>query len=209
MSNSPRVGIFIDGPNLSLTLKLLKAEIDYKRILQYFGMKGTVIRAYYFSIVDPEPIHQNIQPLIDWLDYNGFSVVTKAGRDSTDSMGRRKLVGRMDVELAITALEMADRMDHMVLFSGSADYRAAIRAVQRKGVRATVVSTMATSPAVISDELRRQADEFLDLATLMPIVGREPSERKRAVQAAHSDFTISGPAHVAKETGALAGVAAG
>jgi len=180
MPHSMRVGIFIDGPNLSLTLKLLRAEIDYRRILQYFGMRGRVVRAYYFSVIDPEPHFQNIQPLIDWLDYNGFSVVTKAGRETTDPSGRRKLVGRTDVELTIAALEMADHIDQMVLFSGSADYRATLRAVQRKGVRTTVVSTLITNPSVVADELRRQADEFLDIATLMPIIGREPGERRRA-----------------------------
>jgi uncharacterized LabA/DUF88 family protein len=83
----------------------------------------------------------------------------------------------MDIELAVTAMEMAVHMDHMVLFSGDGDFRSLVEAVQRKGVRVSVVSTVSTQPSMVADELRRQADEFVDLTTLMPRIGRDPGER--------------------------------
>ena len=83
----------------------------------------------------------------------------------------------MDIELAVTAMEMATHIDHMVLFSGDGDFRSLVEAVQRQGVRVSVVSTVATQPPMVADELRRQADEFVDLTQLMARIGRDPGER--------------------------------
>ena len=119
----------------------------------------------------------SIRPLVDWLDYNGFTVVTKATKEYVDSAGRRKVKGNMDIELAVDAMELAEHIDEMILFSGDGDFRSLVEAVQRRGVRVTVVSTIASQPPMIADELRRQADVFVDLATLQPKLGRDPSER--------------------------------
>jgi uncharacterized LabA/DUF88 family protein len=121
--------------------------------------------------------YSSIRPLIDWLDYNGYRVVTKPAKEFTDSSGRRKIKGNMDIELAIDALELAPYIDHMVLFSGDGDFRSLVEAMQRRGVRVTVVSTIQTQPPMVSDELRRQADEFLDLVQLIARIGRDPGER--------------------------------
>ena len=112
---------------------------------------------------------------MDWLDYNGYAVVTKPTKEFVDSTGRRKVKGNMDIELAVAAMEMADHIDHMVLFSGDGDFRSLVEAVQRKGVRVSVVSTVATQPAMVADELRRQADDFVDLSSLAPRIGRDPA----------------------------------
>jgi len=115
--------------------------------------------------------------LIDWLDYNGYAVVTKATKEFVDQTGRRKIKGNMDIELAVDAMEIAGTIDHMVLFSGDGDFRSLVEAVQRKGVRVTVISTISTQPPMIADELRRQADIFTDIITLQSKIGRDPSER--------------------------------
>ena len=177
MSDHERIALFIDGANLYATAKSLGFDIDYKRLLREFQSKGRFIRAFYYTALVEDQEYSSIRPLVDWLDYNGYSVVTKPTKEFVDSTGRRKVKGNMDIELAVNAMEMAAHMDHMVLFSGDGDFRSLVEAVQRRGVRVSVVSTVQTQPAMVADELRRQADEFLDLAHLANRIGRDPSER--------------------------------
>ena len=135
------------------------------------------MRAFYYTAVIEDQEYSSIRPLIDWLDYNGYSVVTKATKEFVDQTGRRKIKGNMDIELAVDAMEIAGAIDHMVLFSGDGDFRSLVEAVQRRGVRVTVVSTISTQPPMIADELRRQADEFMDIVRLQDKIGRDPAER--------------------------------
>src|SRR5882724_10881400 len=183
MSNPERIALFIDGANLYASAKALGFDIDYKRLLKEFQGKGRLIRAFYYTALVDDQEYSSIRPLVDWLDYNGYSVVTKPAKEFVDSTGRRKVKGNMDIELAVNAMEMADRIDHMVLFSGDGDFRSLVEAIQRKGVRVSVVSTVATQPPMVADELRRQADEFVDLTHMIARIGRDPSERaERAVR---------------------------
>jgi uncharacterized LabA/DUF88 family protein len=135
------------------------------------------LRAFYYTALIEDQEYSSIRPLLDWLDYNGYTVVTKPAKEFTDSTGRRKVKGNMDIELTVDAMEIAEHIDHMVLFSGDGDFRPLVEAVQKKGVRVTVISTISTQPPMIADELRRQADIFLDLASLQDRVGRDPAER--------------------------------
>ncbi|MCJ2121835.1 NYN domain-containing protein [Methylobacterium sp. J-077] len=177
MAALQRSALFIDGANLYATTKALGFDIDYKKLLKEFQARDNLLRAFYYTAMIEDQEYSSIRPLIDWLDYNGYRVVTKPVKEFTDSMGRRKYKGNMDIELAIDALELSPHIDHMVLFSGDGDFRSLVEAMQRRGVKVTVISTIQTQPAMISDELRRQADEFVDLASLSNRIGREPSER--------------------------------
>jgi uncharacterized LabA/DUF88 family protein len=177
-----KTALFIDGANLYATAKSLGFDIDYKRLLKEFQTRGRLIRAFYYTALVEDQEYSSIRPLIDWLDYNGYSVVTKPTKEFVDSMGRRKVKGNMDIELAVNAMEMAEHIDHMVLFSGDGDFRSLVEAVQRKGVRVSVVSTVTTQPPMVADELRRQADEFVDLAHMASKIGRDPGERMQRVQ---------------------------
>jgi len=183
MADQERIALFIDGANLYASAKSLGFDIDYKRLLKEFHSRGRLIRAFYYTALVEDQEYSSIRPLVDWLDYNGYAVVTKPTKEFVDSTGRRKVKGNMDIELAVAAMEMADHMDHMVLFSGDGDFRSLVEAVQRKGVRVSVVSTVATQPSMVADELRRQADEFVDLTSLMPRIGRDPGERIRSSEA--------------------------
>ena len=195
MPNPERIALFIDGANLYASAKSLGFDIDYKRLLKEFQAKGRLIRAFYYTALVDDAEYSSIRPLVDWLDYNGYSVVTKPTKEFVDSTGRRKVKGNMDIELAVTAMEMASHIDSMVLFSGDGDFRSLVEAVQRKGVRVSVVSTVSTQPAMVADELRRQADEFVDLVTLMPRIGRDPGERAaRLSRAAHAYGHVPGTA---------------
>src|ERR1700679_3411362 len=177
MPNSERIALFIDGANLYASAKSLGFDIDYKRLLKEFQAKGRLIRAFYYTALVDDQVYSSIRPLVDWLDYNGYAVVTKPAKEFVDSTGRRKVKGNMDIELAVNAMEMADHIDHMVLFSGDGDFRSLVEAIQRKGVRVSVVSTGAPQPPMVADELRRQADEFVDLTQMIARIGRDPGER--------------------------------
>jgi len=167
-----RIALFIDGANLYSAAKSLGFDIDYKKLLAEFRTRGVLIRAYYYTALVEDQDYSPIRPLVDWLDYNGYSLVTKTAREYTDSQGRKRWRGDMDIEIACDMMEIAERTDHVVLFSGDGDFRRLVETMQRKGVRVTVVSTVKSQPPMASDDLRRQADSFVDLADLSNIIGR-------------------------------------
>ncbi len=172
-----RLALFIDGSNLYAAAKSLGFDIDYKKLRQEFAQRGKLVRAFYYTALVEDQEYSPIRPLVDWLDYNGFSMVTKPAKEYTDATGRRKVKGNMDLELAIDALDLAPTLDHVVLFSGDGDFRVLVGALQRRGVRVSVVSTIRSQPPMIADELRRQADNFIDLEDLRSIIGREQRSR--------------------------------
>lgn len=177
-----RIALFIDGANLYATAKALAFDIDYKRLLKEFQGRGRLVRAFYYTALIEDQEYSSIRPLIDWLDYNGYRVVTKPTKEFVDSTGRRKVKGNMDIELAIDALELAPFIDHAVIFSGDGDFRSLVEALQRRGVRVSVVSTITSQPPMVADELRRQCDEFVDIAHLVSRIGRDPQERAERIQ---------------------------
>lgn len=177
MNEKERLAVFIDGANLYATTRTLGFDIDYKRLLKEFQSRGYLLRAFYYTAMVEDQEYSSIRPLIDWLDYNGYRVVTKPTKEFVDSTGRRKVKGNMDIELAVDALELSAHVDHIMLFSGDGDFRSLVEALQRRGVRVTVVSTISSQPPMIADELRRQADEFIDIVTLLPKIGRDPADR--------------------------------
>jgi uncharacterized LabA/DUF88 family protein len=172
-----RVALFIDGANLYATAKALGFDIDYKRLLGVFRQKGQLVRALYYTALAEDQEYSSIRPLIDWLDYNGYTMVTKPTKEFTDATGRRKVKGNMDIELAVDAMRLADTLDHIVLFSGDGDFRSLVAALQQKGKRVSVISTLQTQPPMVADELRRQADQFVDIADLESVIGRDTNTR--------------------------------
>ncbi|MBK8175328.1 MAG: NYN domain-containing protein [Rhodospirillales bacterium] len=173
-----RIGLFIDGSNLYAAARSLNFDIDYKRLLEIFASKGHLIRAFYYTALIEDQEYSPIRPLIDWLDYNGYAMVTKPTKEFTDAAGRRKIKGNMDIELAIDVMEMAEHLDHVVLFSGDGDFRRLVEAVQRRGVRVTVVSTIRSQPPMVADELRRQADNFIELQDMQASISRVGPNRE-------------------------------
>jgi uncharacterized LabA/DUF88 family protein len=172
-----KLALFIDGVNLYATAKTLGFDIDFKLLLKEFQSRGSLVRAFYYTPITEDQENSSIRPLLDWLDYNGYTVVTKATREFIDVGGRRKVKGNIDVELAVDAMALAGHVDQVVLFSGDGDFRSLVEALQRRGVSVTVVSTISSQPPMVADELRRQADSFIDLAELRSRLGREPAVR--------------------------------
>jgi uncharacterized LabA/DUF88 family protein len=184
-----RVAVFIDGANLYSTAKGLAFDMDYKKLLEEFRLRGRFIRASYYTALVEDQDFSPIRPLVDWLDYNGYTLVTKPAKEYTDATGRRRFKGDMDVELAVDLMQAAEYCDHAFLFSGDGDFVSAIEAVQRKGMRVTVVSTIKSNPPMASDDIRRAADNFVDLTELAALIGRPPRERSepRHDYAEHDD----------------------
>ena len=174
--STERLALFIDGANLYSAARALGFDIDYRKLLELFGSQGRLVRAFYYTALVEDQEFSPLRPLVDWLDYNGYTLVTKPAKEFTDAMGRRKIKGNMDIEIAIDAMEMAKKVDHIVLFSGDGDFRRLIEAVQRKAVRVSVVSTLRSSPPMLADELRRQTDTFIELQDLAPQIARAPRQ---------------------------------
>jgi uncharacterized LabA/DUF88 family protein len=171
-----RLALFIDGSNLYSAAKALGFDIDYRLLRSEFMQRGKLLRAFYYTALLENDEYSPLRPLVDWLNYNGFTMVTKAAKEFTDSQGRRKIKGNMDIELAVNAMEIAEHVDHIVLFSGDGDFRPLVEALQRKGCRVSVVSTIRSHPPMIADDLRRQADTFIELDELRDVIGRPPRE---------------------------------
>ncbi len=176
-----RIALFIDGANLYSAARALNCDLDFKKLSQRFTGEGRLIRAYYYTAVIEGEEFSPIRPLVDWLDYNGFTVVTKPVKRYVDAQGYSRTKGNMDMEIAVDMLELAPRLDHAVLFSGDGDFRRLVQAMQSKGVRVTVVSTVKSQPPQISDDLRRQADAFIDLADIVNEVGKPKAPMNQGV----------------------------
>src|SRR5258708_5590985 len=172
-----RIALFIDGANLYSAARGLAFDIDYKRLLELFRSKGRLIRAFYYTALLEDQEYSPIRPLVDWLDYHGYTMVTKPTKEFTDAMGRRRIKGNIDIELGIDMLERARHPAHAVLSSGGGDFRRLVGGVRRRGGRVTVVSTMRWSPPMVSDDLRRQADSFVELQELAPSIMRNHHPR--------------------------------
>jgi uncharacterized LabA/DUF88 family protein len=182
-----RTALFIDGANFYAAARSLGLDIDYRRLLEFFSGKSNLVRAYYYSALLDTEEYSPLKPLTDWLAYNGYSLVTKPAKEFNDALGRRRIKGNMDIELAIDMLELAPKIDHAVLFSGDSDFRRLVEAVQRKGVRVSVISTIKTNPPMIADELRRQADQFAELSEIAAEFTRKAAEpRGRAADQAET-----------------------
>jgi uncharacterized LabA/DUF88 family protein len=177
INSAERVVLFIDGANLYSAARALAFDMDYRKLLEEFRKRGRLLRAYYYTAILEDQEFSPLRPLVDWLDYNGYAVVTKPAREFTDAAGRRRVKGNMDIEIAVDMFEAAAYADHLVLFSGDGDFTPLLEAVQRRGARVTVISTVRSNPPLAADDLRRQADTFIDLVDILPLIGRPPRER--------------------------------
>ncbi len=188
---SERLALFIDGASLYSVSRNLGFDVDYRSLLECFRTRSHMIRAYYYSALLETEEYSPLKPLTDWLAYNGYTLVTKPAKEFTDASGRRRVKGNMDIELAIDMLELSPRLDHAVLFSGDADFRRLVEAVQRRGVRVSVVSSIRTSPPMVADELRRQADQFIEIADIAPEFTRRQTEPRPRTAPRHGGAETS------------------
>ncbi|SRR5579871_146397 len=169
---SNRTALFIDGPNFHSAARALGFDVDYRRLLNEFDKRCRLVRALYYTTISDDQQYSSVRPLVDWLDYNGYTVVTKPAKEYVDVGGRRRAKNDMGIEIAVDALLLSEHLDEVVLFSGDGNFRPLVEAIQRRGVRVSVVSSLSTAPPMIADELRRQADLFIELLDLKPFIER-------------------------------------
>lgn len=168
-----KTALFIDGSNLHVTARTLGFEIDYQKLLKYFQKETHIIRAYYYTALLEGHDFSPLKPLVDWLDYNGYHMTTKSAHEYMDPQGKIRIKGTINVELAVDAMELADKIEHAILFTGENDFYSLIKALQRKAVRVTVVSTLKTRPPIVADKIRREADNFIDLVEIKARIARK------------------------------------
>jgi uncharacterized LabA/DUF88 family protein len=177
-----KTAILIDGANLYKTAKTLGFDIDYKSLLTRTRRETRLVRASYYTTMqeDPDADYSPLRPLVDFLDYNGFNMVTKPARSFVGQDGQRRFRGSTDIELAVDMVMMAPKLDCIVLFTGNGDFRHAIQRTQEQGCRVVCVSTVKTSPPLASDDIRRAADQFVDLTELEDVIARKSAPRRDA-----------------------------
>ena len=172
-----KTALFIDGSNFYAAAKGLNLDIDFARMRAYFAKDTNLIRAYYYTAIPEDQEFSSLRPLVDWLDYNGYAVVSKLTREFIDEeTGKRRLKGNMDMELALDMLKLAPHIDHAVLFSGDGDFCRLLEDIQALGVRTTVVSTNKTTPPMVADQLRRMADIYIDMVDIAPDISKSNSK---------------------------------
>jgi uncharacterized LabA/DUF88 family protein len=176
-----RTYVFIDGPNFYATVKAISLDVDYKRMLQLFRTACNCVAINYYTATSDDQEYSSLKPLIDWLDYNGYNVITKPTKEFTDSMGRRRVKGNMDLEIAVDVLRHASHANHIILCTGDGDFRVVVEAAQKMGCFVTVISTMDVKPPLVADELRRQASQFVDIVSLRSYIERDQKGRDAAV----------------------------
>ncbi|HKJ88856.1 MAG TPA: NYN domain-containing protein [Gammaproteobacteria bacterium] len=182
LDSNDRIGLFIDGPNFHGSSRDMGFDVDYQALLDFFRQRAKLTRAFYYTALDVSGEHTPLKPLVDWLSYNGYIVVTKPTKEFKNGNGNRRIKGNMDIELAIDMLNLAQYLDHAILFSGDGDFRRLVDAVQQRGVKVTVLA----SSDVTADELRRQADQFVELTDFRPFIERfGEGTRTRAEMADH------------------------
>ena len=168
-----RLAVFIDGGSLSAAVTALEFEVDFGKISRFFRDACNLVRIYFYAQVPEEG--GSIRPLIDWLDYHNYSVTAKTGRTLVEEGRKARTRGDFAVDLAVEAMRVGRNVDHLVLVCGDYRYRALVAGLQQMGRRVSVISTLQPRP-IVDAELRRQADQFIDLLELKPHF-----ERKRAV----------------------------
>jgi uncharacterized LabA/DUF88 family protein len=191
---SDRIGVFIDGANNYASTRALGFDMDYAKLLKYIRARGRLVRAYYYTTLPEVPISDWLATKVVWLDYNGYTLVTKPAKEYIDALGHRRFKSNMDVEMSVHMLEQAPYLDHIMLFSGDSDLCPLVEAVQRGyGARVTVVSTAQIDPPAVSVELRRRADAFLELKTLAPHVTRTWFAEREDLEGANENDETTPP----------------
>lgn len=158
-----RVGIFIDGSNLFYAAMQLGLEIDYSKLLNYLVQGRRLLRAYFYTGVDPN--NEKQQGFLLWMRRHGYRVVTKDLIHNADGSKHANL----DVEIAVDMLELARYCNTMVLLSGDGDLTYAVNTIAYRGVQVEVVSLH----SMTSDSLVNIADRYVDLAKIRPLIQRD------------------------------------
>ncbi|MXV44083.1 NYN domain-containing protein [Saccharibacter sp. 17.LH.SD] len=179
LRKNDRTSLFINGASLHHAARNLGFEVDFLALRALFEQHSSFQRAFYYAAMPETEDYSPLRPLTDWLAYNGYHLVTKTAREFTSHSGQRRVKGNMNVELAVDLIEQGPRLDHAVIISGDSDLRRAVEAIQTRGTRVTVISSVKTTPPMIGDDLRRQTDHFVELSDIAHRFTRRNSDTNR------------------------------
>lgn len=167
-----RVAVFIDGSELRATMTGMDIDVDFKKLRDYFQQSCQLVRAVFYFI-ERDADDASLHPLSDWLDYNGYTTVACSGLDDGgDQTVRRRNKNFLNVRLTVDALEISPAVDHIVIFSGDSVLGPLVDALKWRGRRVSIISTLLLKPPMVADDLRRRADQFIDLADIAPALAR-------------------------------------
>lgn len=161
--------VLIDGANMSFAMNAIGRRFDWKKLRHFFveADYGLCLGLrYYTAIHERADGEQPLRKIVDWLSYNGYLVVSKMTKSYENSDGSTRIKGNMDIEMATDMIRFAPRVDKIHLFTGDADFTYAVKAVQDMGVIVDVYSTMQGANSIIGDDLRRQANNYIDIGDL-------------------------------------------
>ncbi len=184
-----RVAIFIDGENIHYSAKHLNMRLDYLKLCSKLAGNRRLVRSYFYTAVSNQS--EGKIDFINFLKLNGFSVITREIKSFNDGdHSTRNVRGSLDMEMAIDALEMSNKLDTVILCTGDGDFKPLVTALGRKGVHVEVCALR----EMTSTELIATADVYTDLASLKddialagaPVVQREV--RNEIPPAENEDF---------------------
>lgn len=160
-----KAAIFIDGWNLArVSRDYLRREIDFERLLNYFSRNARIIKAFYYIGEDTEDGENAKQhKFLTWMKRNGYKVVSRPIKVYVDDKGKYYKKADLDADITLDMMDLADKVDKIVLFSGDGDFANVIDRIGMKGVRTQVVALW----DVASGDLVEAADEFLDLKDII------------------------------------------
>lgn len=183
-----RFAVFIDGANFNFSKRNISMFVDDLRLLSYFRKNSgnsIFLRIYHYETVprddgseDRAGLITAIRKRLDFMEYNGFTIVSKLAKDFITESGDTFMKGNMDGEMIVDMMDISANLDHIILFSGDGDFRYAVHKLQQRGKRVTVVS----SEGSIANELKRQADVFVDLEDLRPFIESEMMPHREPAQ---------------------------
>lgn len=160
-----RLQVFMDGQNLYGTLRTFDRKMDFKVVMDTLKAETRLVRAQYFTTIRPHQDNEKTYSVLDFLAFNGYTVHRKFIRDNIEMGGHVRSKGSIIGEMTAAMIDAADNgTDHIVLFSGDGELTAAIEACKRRDCRVTLVSSERTR--VVSEDLRRACDNYVDLENL-------------------------------------------
>jgi uncharacterized LabA/DUF88 family protein len=166
-----RVGVFIDVQNMYYSARQLKGKLDFDALLQACVLDRRLIQASAY-VVESKEIDQS--GFIAMLQQRAIEVRRKTLKVRADG----SMKGDWDMEMALDILDMAPKLDVVVLVSGDGDFTSLVRRVKTMGPKVEVVAF----PRNTAKSLLEAADRFhpLDRKSMIRTEIAPAAESERA-----------------------------
>jgi uncharacterized LabA/DUF88 family protein len=155
VNKSQRIGVFVDVQNMYYSARsMYKAKVNFAQLLKTAVSGRELIRAIAYVI--KTDVVKEEKNFFDALENIGFEVNAK---DLQVFYGGQKK-GDWDVGIAMDMIELAPKLDAVVLVSGDGDFVPLVRHLKHAlGVRVEVIAFGKSS----ASKLKEACDSFFDL----------------------------------------------